>query len=100
MLPVLPFVLKLAIASAVFKRLWTTDAFVWFTFLKNDKEDFGVRMWQLSSLLSLGVFLLVEMSLVGSIVALLVSALTDTVVRRLSELNGLVHGMLDVESQG
>jgi hypothetical protein len=100
MLPVIPFVLKLAIAGAVFKQLWTTDAFVWFTFLKNDKEDFGVRMWQLLSLVSLGIFLLVEMPLMASVVALFISVSTDTVVRKLSELNGLVHGMLDVESQG
>ena len=96
----IPFILKLAIASALFKRLWTTDAVIWFTYLKNSNEDFGVRMWQLLSFISLVVFLLVGMPLMALLVALLVSVMADTVARKLSELNGVAHGMLDAESQG
>jgi len=99
MFPAIPFVVKLALAGIVFRRLWTTDTFVWFTFLKNSKEDFGVRMWQLLSLAALGIFLLVELPLMASLAALSVTVLADTVVCKLSALNGVVHGMLQVESK-
>lgn len=99
MLPVMPFVVKLAFAGVMFKRLWMTDAFVSFAFMKNSRQDFGVRMWQLSALLALGVFLLAEMSLPASLAALSVSFIADTVVRKLSEMNGVVHGLFDPDDE-
>lgn len=93
----LPFVIKLAVTVAVFRRLWTTDAFVWVSFLKNSKEDFGVRMWQLLSLCALLFFLLADVSIPTSVAALSIVAFADTVVRKLSELNGTAHGILEPE---